>query len=122
MSALPEREGGILRMAFDLGWKTDWLTEMGPGLTSSLRECGRFVIVTSMSTGLADETRGNLDPKRWYARRRARIVFASLVVFDAWESRVLGEKEPNIHLVVDFLPGPWESHLANLWKAERAPS
>lgn len=115
MSTLPERENGIFRMALDVAYATDWMTEIQPGRTRTRRETGRFAI------DIEFETKSKVEG-RWLVRCWVKIAFEGLEVFDAWQSRLLGDKEPNAGLVMAFLPGPWETRLANLWKAEREPS
>jgi hypothetical protein len=115
MSTLPEREAGIFRMALDVGYATDWMTELQPGRTRTSRDIGRLTL------DIEFEVKTKVED-RWLERCWVKIVYEGLEVFDAWQSRLLGDKEPHAGLVLDFLPGPWETHLANLWKAEREPS
>lgn len=122
MSRLPEREAGIFRMATDIGYATDWLTELVAGRTTTRREIGRFVITVEFSVTMRDASIPAGQPGRWYERHRVMIDFAGLRVFDAWQGREVFSDEPDAHLVVDFIPGPWETRLANLWRAERSAS
>lgn len=123
MSVLPEREDGIFQMASRLGYANLDVTHvLERGRTTGRREIGRLTIEVEYVIGLADGTRGPLDPARWYERRHVRIDYEGLRVFDAWEGRRVGSPEPEVGLVVDFLPGPWETRLANHWTSERSPS
>ncbi len=119
MSVLPEREAGIFRMAHALGWSNPHVVaHVGPGLSTSQRVIDRFVIDVEYTSKTKDPA-----TRRWLLRISVKIAYEGLPVFYAWQSKLVGfYLEPNAGVVVDFLPGPWETHLAALWKAEKQPS
>lgn len=122
MSALSDHERGIFRMASDVGYALDWVVEFKAGQTLTRRKIDHLTIEVEFTVRLEDASLGRFDPARWYERHRVTITSMDHLVFEAWLGRSVGTEEPNAGVVTHFLPGPWETLLANLWNAERRPS
>lgn len=111
---LPREETKLFRMAYELAYRKECLTERssvdGQGTQTAVRKLGAFHIEVEFHVTVPENI----------IRYAVMVWYEDRLVFNAWCSKV-GATGATVGLVVTCEDGPWKAHLRRRSEAEEKP-